>query len=100
VEPVATRLNYMFHRKISNVSFAALNTDQRHLELKIDVPCKLVLGYEITKGGGAGNKPEVGRECAEASTEEIKELFSDGTQMGFHNSRHGMAAQAPERLPL
>jgi cell division protein FtsZ len=76
-------VNYMFHRKISNVSFAALNTDQRHLELKIDVPCKLVLGYEITKGGGAGNKPEVGRECAEASTEEIKELFSDGTQMAF-----------------
>lgn len=75
-------INYMYKQNIPNVTFAICNTDQQALKIS-PVPDKIVLGYEITKGLGAGNNPEVGRQCAEASTEEIKKLLQDGTEMVF-----------------
>ena len=47
------------------------------------VPNKLLLGYDITKGLGAGNKPEVGRQCAEADADKLRDLFNDQTEMVF-----------------
>ena len=58
------------------------NTDAQHLE-KSPVPNKLLIGEAITNGLGAGNVPEVGRQCAEASTDKIRELFDDKTEMVF-----------------
>ncbi|MDE6811090.1 MAG: cell division protein FtsZ, partial [Muribaculaceae bacterium] len=75
-------VNYMFKQNIPNVNFVVCNTDEQALK-KSPVPNKLILGPEITRGRGAGNKPEVGRECAEASAEEIKKLFDDQTEMVF-----------------
>ena len=75
-------VNYMFRQNIPNVNFVVCNTDEQALR-KSPVPHKLILGPEITKGRGAGNKPEVGRECAEASADEIKRLFDDHTEMVF-----------------
>ena len=75
-------VNYMFHQDIPNVNFVVCNTDKQHLN-EMQVPTKLLLGWGVTKGRGAGNKPEVGRQCAEESTEEIKRLFVDGTEMVF-----------------
>ena len=72
-------LNYMFHQDISYVSFAAVNTDRQHLNKKIDVPTKVLIG----KGYGAGDKPEVGRQFAEESEDRIRALFDDETEMVF-----------------
>lgn len=72
-------LNYMYHQQIPFVSFAAINTDKQHLEKKIDVPVKMVIG----PGLGAGDKPEKGRQYAEENRERIKSLFDDDTEMVF-----------------
>lgn len=75
-------VNYMFGQNIPNVNFVVCNTDKQHLK-KMSVPTKLLLGWNVTHGLGAGNNPDVGRECAEQSSEDIKELFNDGTEMVF-----------------
>lgn len=75
-------VNYMFRQNIPNVNFVVCNTDRQALK-KSPVPRKVILGEEITKGLGAGNKPEVGAQCAEASADQIRELFNDHTEMVF-----------------
>ena len=75
-------VNYMYQQNIPNVNFVVCNTDKQHLN-NSPVPNKLLLGYSITKGLGAGNRPEVGRECAEADADKIRELFTDHTEMVF-----------------
>lgn len=75
-------VNYMFRQDIPNVNFVICNTDKQHLEMS-PVPQKILLGWEVTHGRGAGNNPKVGRECAEKSEAEIKKLFDDGTEMVF-----------------
>ncbi len=75
-------VNYMFRQDIPNVNFVVCNTDLQALR-KSPVPVKLILGPEITKGRGAGNKPEIGAQCAEASADEIRKLFDDHTEMVF-----------------
>lgn len=75
-------VNYMFKQNIPLIKFVVCNTDRQALE-KSPVPNQVLLGPTITKGGGAGNVPEVGRQCAEASVEEIRSLFTDGTEMVF-----------------
>lgn len=75
-------VNYMYKKNIPYVNFVLCNTDLQALE-QSPVPTKICLGTEITHGLGAGNKPEVGRECAEASADEIRALFNDRTEMVF-----------------
>lgn len=75
-------VNYMYHQNIANVSYLVCNTDLQHLN-KSDIPNRLCLGMEITKGNGAGNVPEVGRKCAEASADDIRAILNDGTEMVF-----------------
>jgi cell division protein ftsZ len=75
-------VNYMYAQKIPHVNFVVCNTDAQHLE-KSPVPNKLLIGKEITNGLGAGNVPDVGRQCAEASADKIKELFDSKTEMVF-----------------
>ena len=75
-------VNYMYAQNIPNVTYVLCNTDKQALE-NSPVGHKVILGYNITKGRGAGNKPEIGRECAEASADDIRNLFTDGTEMVF-----------------
>ncbi len=75
-------VNYMYEQKIPYVNFVVCNTDNQALETS-PVPTKLTLGFDITGGRGAGNMPEVGRQCAEASADDIRALFKDQTEMVF-----------------
>ncbi len=75
-------VNYMYRQDIPNVNFVVCNTDKQHLDMS-PVPTKLLLGWNVTHGRGAGNNPEVGRQCAEESATEIQKLFNDGTEMVF-----------------
>lgn len=75
-------VNYMYKQNIPLVKFVVCNTDQQALNLS-NVPNKILIGQEITKGNGAGNNPEIGQKCAEASIEDIRSLFNDETEMVF-----------------
>jgi cell division protein FtsZ len=72
----------MYREGIHNVSFVICNTDSQALA-NSPIPVKVQLGEKITEGLGAGNDPEVARQAAEESREEIKNLFNDGTKMVF-----------------
>jgi cell division protein FtsZ len=71
-------VNHMFREGIHDVSYVVCNTDQKALE-ESPVPTRVQLG----DGLGAGNKPDVGREKAIESIEQIKQMFTDGTRMVF-----------------
>jgi len=72
-------VTHMYEKGIHNVNFVICNTDAQALE-KSSVPVKIRLGK---KGLGAGNKPEVGREAALDSLDEIREILDNGTKMVF-----------------
>lgn len=75
-------INHMYAQGIKNVSFVVCNTDQQALN-NSPVPTKVLIGPNVTKGLGAGNKPDVAREAAEESTDAINALFDDNTKMVF-----------------
>ncbi len=69
-------VNTMVESKILGVEFIAGNTDVQALDQsKADI--RLQLGKNLAKGLGAGAKPEIGREAAEESIEEIRKLLKD-----------------------
>ncbi len=75
-------VTYMYQQGIHNVNFVICNTDAQALE-KSPVPVKIQLGKSKTEGLGAGNKPEVGREAALDSLDEIRDVLNTGTKMVF-----------------
>ena len=66
---------------IRGVEFIAINTDRQAL-VESCAAKKLVIGKNTTGGKGAGANPAVGKQSAEESKEEIKELIS-GADMLF-----------------
>lgn len=75
-------VNHMFRLGIKGVDFIICNTDKQALE-KSPVPHKIQLGNSLTKGLGAGARPEVGRDSALESIDEIKALLTANTEMVF-----------------
>ncbi|MBQ0068424.1 MAG: cell division protein FtsZ [Bacteroidales bacterium] len=75
-------INHMYSQNIEGVSFVVINTDQQALNMS-PVPNRVLIGPNVTHGLGAGINPEVAREAAEESHEEIAELFDDDTKMVF-----------------
>jgi cell division protein FtsZ len=75
-------VNHMYHQGIKGVEFMVCNTDNQALALS-PVPHRLQLGRNLTEGRGAGSMPEVGRQAALESIEDIRQYFSDGTKMVF-----------------
>ena len=75
-------VDHMFNQDVEHVSFVVVNTDRQALD-SAAVPNKLLIGPNVTRGRGAGNKPERAREAAEESAAEIDKLFTDETDMVF-----------------
>ena len=75
-------INYMFQQGIMGVDFVVCNTDAQALE-KSTVPIKIQLGASLTEGLGAGANPEVGKQSAEESYEDLHTLLSTQTKMVF-----------------
>lgn len=75
-------VNHMYRLGIKGVDFIVCNTDKQALE-KSPVPNKIQLGNSLTKGLGAGSIPDVGREAALESVEDVRKYLEDGTQMVF-----------------
>lgn len=74
-------VNRMVDEKIKDVEFIGINTDKQALRL-CKAPKLLQIGEKLTKGLGAGAKPEVGEKAAEESAEDIKEAIK-GADMVF-----------------
>lgn len=75
-------VNHMFRLGIKGVDFIICNTDKQALT-KSPVPYKIQLGSSLTKGLGAGAKPEIGRDAALESIDDIKTVLTDNTEMVF-----------------
>ncbi|WP_026492044.1 MULTISPECIES: cell division protein FtsZ [unclassified Butyrivibrio] len=74
-------VNRMVEENISGVEFIGINTDKQALQL-CKAPKLLQIGEKLTKGLGAGAKPEIGQKAAEESKEEITEALK-GADMVF-----------------
>ena len=75
-------INYMFQQGIMGVDFVVCNTDAQALE-KSAVPIKIQLGASLTEGLGAGANPDVGRQSAQESYDDLHTLLSTQTKMVF-----------------
>jgi len=81
-------VNHMWEQGIKDVDFAVCNTDAQALT-NSPVPVKIQLGESLTEGRGAGNKPEIGRQAALESLDDIKEVLEGNTKMVFLTSGLG-----------
>ena len=75
-------VNTMYDRGIQGVDFIVCNTDAQALDAS-PVPVKVQLGATLTGGQGAGSLPDVGRNAAIETLEEVKELIGSKTSMVF-----------------
>ena len=74
-------VNRMVDENILGVEFVGVNTDRQALQL-CKAPQLIQIGEKLTKGLGAGAKPEIGAKAAEESTDELTELMK-GADMVF-----------------
>ncbi len=72
-------INHMYREGIHEVTYVVCNTDKKALN-DSPVPNHLQLGKD---GLGAGNNPAVGRQRAEESIDDIRQMLNDGTRMVF-----------------
>lgn len=74
-------VEHMIEKNVNGVEFICANTDMQALK-KSNAPTTLQIGSDITKGLGAGAKPEIGREAALEDRDRIAEII-DGADMLF-----------------
>lgn len=74
-------VNRMIEANLQGVEFIAANTEEQILATS-QASKKLQLGEKLTKGLGAGAKPEIGEEAAKESKEEIMKTLQ-GADMVF-----------------
>jgi cell division protein FtsZ len=80
-------VNRMIDAGLSGVEFIAANTDAQAL-LGVDADVKVQIGADSTRGLGAGANPEVGRNAAQESRDELKEVLK-GADMVFVTAGEG-----------
>ena len=74
-------VNHMVSGGIDGVQFICANTDAQALR-QMSVDTIVQLGVELTKGLGAGTRPEVGKAAAEENRDRIREVM-EGADMVF-----------------
>jgi cell division protein FtsZ len=74
-------VNRMIKAGVKGIEFIAVNTDAQALYYN-EAPNKINIGRATTKGLGAGANPDIGKQAAEESIDEIKESIA-GADMVF-----------------
>ena len=76
-------VNRMIDDGLAGVQFIAINTDKQVLfgDSGSKAGLKIQIGEKLTKGLGAGAKPEIGQKAAEESREEIKQAIQDANMV-------------------
>lgn len=80
-------VNHMYKQGIKDVEFVVCNTDNQALNGS-PVPNKLQIGANLTEGLGCGANPEVGKNAALESKDQIRETLM-GAKMVFITSGMG-----------
>lgn len=73
-------LNCMVNAGVKNIEYVAVNTDAAALK-NSKATVKVQIGAKLTKGRGAGNRPEVGQRSAEENREEVIAAIKDATMV-------------------
>ena len=71
----------MYKEKLPVVEYYAVNTDSQHL-FRCDVAHRIAIGQNLTRGLGSGAQPDLGRQAAEESRQEIEKAV-EGSDMVF-----------------
>ena len=71
----------MYKDKLPVVEYWSINTDAQHL-FRCDVPNRIAIGSNLTRGLGAGANPDLGRQAAEESRTEIAQAM-EGSDLVF-----------------
>ena len=76
-------VNRMIEDGLTGVEFIAVNTDKQVLfgSNGTKAGLKIQIGEKLTRGLGAGAKPEIGQKAAEESREEIKQTIQDANMV-------------------
>ena len=74
-------LNCMVDAGVKDIEYIAVNTDAKALN-RSKATTKIQIGTKLTKGRGAGNRPEVGERSAEENRDEIQQSLK-GADMVF-----------------
>jgi cell division protein FtsZ len=74
-------VNRMIEGKLEGVDFVAVNTDAQALQYS-KATMKIQIGEKLTRGLGAGAKPEIGLKAAEESKDELAQMIK-GADMVF-----------------
>jgi cell division protein FtsZ len=73
--------NRMIKSNVRGIEFISVNTDAQAL-YHSEAPTKINVGKATTKGLGAGSNPDIGRQAAEESSDELREALA-GADMVF-----------------
>lgn len=74
----ANAVNSMIDFGVSDVDFYVVNTDLQHLNMsKVDEDKRIQIGVELTRGQGAGAKPEIGEKAAEESRKTLMDMLEN-----------------------
>ncbi len=74
-------VNRMIDENVAGVEFVGVNTDKQALQF-CKAPTAMQIGEKLTKGLGAGARPEIGEKAAEESSDELAQAFK-GADMVF-----------------
>ena len=74
-------VNRMIDENIAGVEFLGINTDKQALQF-CKAPTAMQIGEKLTKGLGAGAKPEMGEKAAEENADELAQAMK-GADMVF-----------------
>jgi cell division protein FtsZ len=69
-------IDRMIQVGVRGVEFVAVNTDSQALA-RSEAPLRLRIGEKLTRGLGAGGRPEIGARAAEESAEQIHEVLDE-----------------------
>ena len=75
-------VNNMINANLEGVEFLIANTDAQALN-NSGVPNKIQLGVNLTEGLGAGANPDIGKQAALESCEDIIQMLQTNTKMVF-----------------
>jgi len=74
-------ISRMVKEKLALVEYYGVNTDAQHLS-RCDVGHQVAIGRELTRGLGVGANPDLGRQSAEESREDLENILA-GADMVF-----------------
>lgn len=73
-------VNRMIDENVEGVELVAVNTDRQALALN-KATTKIQIGEKLTKGLGAGAKPEIGAQAVEENREELVDLMKEANMV-------------------